>query len=435
MEQYNVPVVAGKEKKKEKITVAVPGSKSMTNRALLLATLAAGESTLNGVLFSDDSRYFMKCVQELGIPAVIDEERKQITLTGAGDKLPKEEATLYVGSAGTAARFLTALLGITPGRWELTSSEQMKKRPMAPLLRGLRELGTKVTCHEKEDYFPFLLESTGVEQQEITINIDESSQFLSALLIACCRTNKDFKIHVEGSHGMAYIDMTTRMMEEFGVTAQKLKENEKIAYLISGGQNYQAREYQIEPDLSAACYFYALAMLLGIEVTVAHVKEDTLQGDIQLLKVFEQMGGTIRHTEEGIALQGPEGGVLHGVTVDMHAFSDQALTLAAVAPFADSPTTITGIGHIRYQECNRIQAIVTELTRLGVRCEELDDGVRIYPGEIHGGTVKTYEDHRVAMSFSLIGLRVPGIVIDDPMCCRKTFEDYFKVLDAVLNEL
>lgn len=435
MEQYQVTSLAGQKPKKKQITVSVPGSKSMTNRALLLATLADGESKLNGVLFSDDSRYFMKCVQELGIPAVIDEERKQITLTGSKSALPKKEASLYVGSAGTAARFLTALLGITPGHWELSASEQMKKRPMAPLLCGLQELGTHITFHEKENCFPFALETTGVERQEISINIDDSSQFLSALLIACCRTGKDFTIHVEGSHGMAYIDMTTRMMEEFGVVAQKQETDGHISYLVSGSQHYTAREYQIESDLSAACYFYAMAMLLGIEVTVEHVKEDTLQGDINLLYVFEQMGGKIRKTESGIALQGPENGVLHGVTVDMHSFSDQAITLAAVAPFADSPTTITGIGHIRYQESNRIQAIVTELTRLGIRCEELADGVKIYPGTVQAAAVHTYDDHRMAMGFSLLGLRVPGIVINDPMCCKKTFENYFDVLDAVIKEL
>ena len=429
-----------------KIKVEVPGSKSMTNRALLLATLADGQSILKGVLFSDDSRYFMKCVQELGFSVNIDEENHTVTLMGNGSEIPKSEASIYVGSAGTAARFLTALLGISKGRYVLDASGQMRKRPMAPLLQSLRELGADIVCTEKEGFFPFVINSTGVDKQEIAINIDDSSQFLSALLISCCRTGRDFRIHVNGSHGMAYIDMTTRMMEEFGVHAIREERAGRISYLIPGNQGYRAREYRIEPDVSAACYFYALAMLLGTEVTVAHVNKDTLQGDIKLLDVLCEMGGTRYETEDGIALKGPENGQFHGVTVDMHAFSDQALTLAVLAPFADSPTTITGIGHIRGQECDRIAAILNELGKLGIYCEELEDGVKIYPSgtdasgmnpehTIHGGVVTTYDDHRVAMSFTLIGLRVPGIVIDRPECCRKTFETYYDVLEKACRRL
>lgn len=437
MEQYTVQTIDEKQMKNRSITVEVPGSKSMTNRALLLATLADGESTLRGLLFSDDSRYFMKCVQALGFQTTIDEEKRVITLAGDRFGIPKKEAEIYVGSAGTAARFLTALLGISEGKYFLDASEQMKKRPMAPLLHGLEALGTSITYTQETEHFPFTLSSNGVTKQEIDINIDDSSQFLSAMLISCCRTGRDFTIHVTGSHGMAYIDMTTRMMEEFGVTALKQEKNGKIDYVVPGGQFYRARDYRIEPDVSAACYFYAMAMLLGIEVTVAHVHEDTLQGDIALLDILCKMGGKVRDTPEGIALKGPAAGAFHGVTVDMHAFSDQALTLAALAPFADTPTTITGISHIRGQECDRLAAMKNELTKLNVFCEELSDGIRIYPanGHIRGGVVDTYDDHRVAMSFALIGLRVPGIVIDHPMCCRKTFENYFDVLDSACQAL
>lgn len=437
MEQYAVRAIDFKKIKNRDVTVSVPGSKSITNRALLLAVLAQGKSTLTGVLFSDDSRYFMECVQELGFEVSADEQEKTVVVFGDARKIPKQKARIYVGSAGTAARFLTALLGLSEGEYYLDASEQMKKRPMAPLMDSLRELGAKITCGEKEGHFPFRIESSGAAKREISVNIDDSSQFLSALLISCCRGGEDFTVFVEGSHGMSYIDMTTRMMGEFGVKAYCKKQGGRLSYFIPGGQSYQGREYAVEPDISAACYFYAMAMLLGVRMRVKGVKADTLQGDIAFLQILERMGGTREETEEGIVLTGPQNGKLHGVEADLHAFSDQALTLAALAPFADTPTTITGIGHIRGQECDRISAICTELGKLGVSCEELADGVRIDPvsSNIHGGTVSTYDDHRVAMSFALVGLRVPGIVIDNPMCCRKTFENYFDLFGAVCREI
>ncbi len=437
MEQYAVEMIDLNNIKNKDITVSVPGSKSITNRALLLAVLARGKSVLTGVLFSDDSRYFMQCVQALGFEVFADEGAGTVTVVGDAEKIPKQKAKIYVGSAGTAARFLTALLGLSEGEYFLDASEQMKKRPMAPLLSGLRELGAEIICGGQEEHFPFTVKSAGIKKREISVNIDDSSQFLSALLISCCRGGADFTIHVKGSHGMAYIDMTSRMMGEFGVRALCSKENGEISYFVPGGQSYQGRNYAVEPDVSAACYFYAMAMLLGIRIRVAGVKMDTVQGDIAFLQVLERMGGTVKETGEGIILAGPVGGRLRGVEADMHAFSDQALTLAALAPFADTPTVITGIGHIRGQECDRIAAICTELKRLGVFCEELADGVRIDPARscIHGGTVHTYDDHRVAMSFSLVGLRVPDVVIDNPDCCRKTFEDYFDVFGSVCREM
>ncbi len=435
-EEYRINPIDLKRIKNREHTVRVPGSKSITNRALLLSVLARGKSTLTGVLFSEDSRYFMECVKDLGFEVSINEPEKEVKIVGGAGKIPKEKAKLYVGSAGTAARFLTALLGISSGEYFLDASAQMRKRPMAPLLASLRELGAEINCTEEEGHFPFSLSANGVRKQEISVNIDDSSQFLSALLISSCCTNKDFTILVEGEHGMSYIGITTRMMEEFGVRALRKENNGKISYFIPGNQGYQGRDYAVEPDLSAACYFYAIAMLLGIRICVEGVRMDTLQGDIKFLKLLERMGGKIENTEKGVALRGAESGTFHGVEVDMHTFSDQALTLAALAPFADTPTTITGIRHLRGQECDRIAAIYTELTKLGVCCEEFSDGVRIYPAEnIYGGRICTYNDHRVAMSFALIGLRIPGIVIENPSCCRKTFENYFQVFEDLCLQL
>ncbi len=415
------------------IQVSVPGSKSLTNRALLLATLANGSSTLRGVLFSDDSRHFIQCVQDLGFETEVDEPGKVVKVTGCGGRVPFKEASQYVGSAGTAARFLAAYLGISEGTYHMDASEQMRKRPMAPLLASLKELGCEISFEDKEGYFPFTLKSHGFGTDIISVDIEHSSQFLSALLIASCLSPKDMHIQVEGCHGMAYIEITHKMMEQFGVQVSVSEDGR--TYTIPSGQKYQALDYQIEPDASGAAYFYALAMVLGVPVQVKHVTFDSMQGDVQFIKILEKMGATLKEEADGIILYPPKDGIYHGVDVDMSACSDQAITLATIAPFADAPTTIRGIGHIRFQECDRMNAIVTELRKMGISCEETDTSITIYPGKPQPCVVDTYDDHRMAMGFALVGLRAEGIVIDNPGCCKKTFENYFEVLEECIQKI
>ncbi len=430
--------------------VTAPGSKSITNRALLLATLADGTSTLKGVLFSDDSRHFLKCIQDLGFETTVDEANKVVTIKGLGGAIPKKVASLYVGSAGTAARFLTAFLGLSKGTWHLDASPQMRRRPMAPLLKALQDLGCEVQYEGEEGFFPFTLISPGFTSFKATVNIDKSSQFLSALMIAAVLSPQDFEIQLEGSHGMAYVEMTKRMIADFGakVVMEPVKANADCMakddaesesnphsvstyhILVPAGQKLHALDYQIEPDISGACYFYGAAALTGLTIQVKGVHLDALQGDAQFLRLLQSMGCVLKEDKEGAILTGPADGTPNGIQVDMSSYSDQAITLAAMAPFADGPTTITGIGHIRLQESDRIHAIVTELSKLGIRCDEGPDYITIYPGLPTPCAIDTYEDHRVAMGFSLIGLRTEGIVINDPECCSKTFENYFQVLDA-----
>ena len=229
---------------------------------------------------------------------------------------------------------------------------------------------------------------------------------------------------------MAYIEMTIAMMEQFGVHVTR---PDATTFFISGGQSYHARDYFIEPDVSAACYFYAMAPLLGISMTVAHIPEHSLQGDIRFLSVLQQMNCLISYDRSvgSYRVSGPENAVYPGVTADLSAFSDQTMTLAAIAPFATSPTTITGISHIRYQECDRLNAVKEELTRIGILCTELPDGLLITPGTPHGAAIETYQDHRMAMAFSLIGLRTEDIIIKNAECCAKTFETYFEVFRSL----
>lgn len=438
MENYSVKniyksinKVSTEKGRTQEITVSVPGSKSITNRALLIATLAKGKTKLSGVLFSDDSRHFLKCVQELGIETAVDEEKKEVTVCGCGGRIPKDKADIYVGSAGTAARFLTATLGVSKGTYGIDSSEQMRKRPMEPLLDALKGLGCEVEYLAEKGHFPVVIKSHGFGKNKISVNIDKSSQFLSAILIASVLSDEDFEVEIEGHHGMAYIDMTVKMMEQFGAKAVKTGKG----FRISKDQTYTGRDYAIEPDASAAAYFYAMSPLLGLAVTVPGIRQESLQGDVEFIRILEKMGCRISEVNGDIKLCPPKDGRMKGIEVDMSACSDQAITLAAIAPFADSPTTITGIGHIRLQESDRLTAIITELGRMGIKTESGEDWIKIYPGSPSPTEIETYDDHRMAMGFSLIGLRADGIVIKDPGCCRKTFENYFEVLDSVTNSL
>ena len=415
--------------------VTVPGSKSITNRALLVGALAEGTTVLRGVLFSDDSKVFMQALRDIGFLVEVNEEEHKVVIEGHGGSIPAvsgahEGRRVYVGSAGTAARFLTALLALSGQHFWVESSEQRKKRPMEPLLRALEELGAKFEFLEQPYAFPFRI--CGREDrnpESVGLNIDASSQFLSALLLSGVMCREGVTVHLTGTRSArAYVGITMKMMEEFGCQVCRLDEN---TYRVMRGQTYRGREYQIEPDVSAACYFYGLAAVTGSEVKVMHVHSATTQGDIKFIDVLEQMGCHVKEERDGVVVTGVKCGQLRGVHVDMSDFSDQTMTLAAVAPFADSETVIDGVGHIRGQESDRIHGIVTELARMGIRCEERPDGITVHPGEVRPAVVNTYEDHRMAMAFSLVGCRVKGIVIDNPGCCRKTFENYFELLTSL----
>ena len=431
MDIYKVKPIFMSPRPDFSLTVNAPGSKSITNRALMIAALAEGRSRLTGVLFSDDSRHFLSCLQDLGFDLKIDEPAREVTITGCGGKIPKKEAAIDVGSAGTAARFLTAMLGMAGGTYQLDASEQMRRRPMAPLLNAMRALGCRITCEGEADHFPFTIISSGITASEATVNIDDSSQFLSALLMAAPILGHDFRIDVTGSHGMAYVEMTARMMQQFGAD---IIQNEKNTFEIKGGNVYRARDYAIEPDVSAAAYFYAMAALSGGSVLVRGVHKDSLQGDIKILDALCQMGCSCFEEEEGIRLHGAENARIHGIDIDMHEFSDQALTIAAIAPYADAPVKIRNVAHIRLQECDRMQAIVNELTRCGISASHTGKDIIIEPGSPRPALIETYGDHRVAMAFALTGLRAEGITIKDPLCCKKTFENYFEMLECVIGD-
>ncbi len=395
------------------LEITVPGSKSITNRSLLVAMLAEGESTLTGTLFSDDTESFLNCMEALGIKFTADRKKCTVKVQGCAGKIPKEKAEINVGSAGTAARFLTAVLGLTDGgEYRLDSSDQMRKRPMAPLLDSLKDMGCEVEYEGAEGFFPFTLKPHGLNKNEISVDIDKSSQFLSALLIAAPLAGMDIKINVTGTHGLSYVEMTRLIMKSFGVETDKATAGS--SYTVKAGI-YHATDYSIEPDASAAAYFQAMSILTGTPVKIMGLTENSMQGDAGFTQILKLISGS----DSG------------SFTIDMSVCSDQTITLAAIAPFMGKKIRITGISHIRLQESDRVAAIVNDLKAAGVNAREENDDIIIEPGTVKPADIETYDDHRMAMGFSLMGLREKGIKILKPACCSKTFPEYFAYLDEI----
>ena len=434
MDKYRVRCIFDKIDRNKTIRVKVPGSKSITNRALLIAALAEGETILKGALFSNDAKNMLACLSILGIKMEIDEENETITVQGCGGRLPVREASVNVGSAGTAARFLTALLAFSAGVYHLGASEQMKKRPMKPLLDALIKLGALISYDEAEGHFPFTIDSRAVRGGEISLDTGISSQFLSAVVMTGFLLPDGLKVNIAGGReSLPYVDMTARVMESFSMKPRVVSENGAVSYILKEGDTYKGREYEIEPDVSAACYFYAAAEILGCRAQVKNVHLDSIQGDIEFIKLLTKMGARLEDEVDGILLYGANEGSYDGIEANLNSFSDQSLTLAAVSAFAKSPTRMTGIAHIRLQESDRLLAIKNELEKLGIRAVMGDGEISIFPKAMDENEVyiETYDDHRVAMAFALVGLRRGGVVIKNPGCSAKTFKDYFKVLDEI----
>ena len=408
-------------------TIQVPGSKSYTNRALLVAAMANGVSTLTGALFSDDTHYMSASLRKLGVEIDADEKRATFVVHGNAGEIPTSSAELYIGNSGTTSRSLTAYVSLGHGRFVIDGDPPMRHgRPIADLLDALRKLGVSARTQFENGHLPVIIEADGLAGGETQLDVSKSSQFLTALLLIAPYAKTGIEIEVLGNRTMPYIDITRSVMAAFGV--QIISEDYKL-FRIEGGQQYQPQVYNIEPDASNASYFFAAAALTGGRVTVEHLNLDSAQGDLEFLYILEQMGCQTTVSATGITVTGPR--QLKGIDVDMRKISDTSLTLAAIAPFADRKVTIRNIEHTRWQETDRIHAMVTELRKLGVPVIEHQDGLEISPAPIKPAAIDTYEDHRVAMAFSLVGLKASGIRINDPECVSKTFPDYFKVLQSL----
>ncbi|MGA7671029.1 MAG: 3-phosphoshikimate 1-carboxyvinyltransferase [Nitrolancea sp.] len=407
--------------------VTLPGSKSYTNRALILAAMADGRSTITSALYSDDTKYMAESLRRLGVPVHEDADGETFIVDGQGGRIPAARAELFVGNSGTTARFITAMLALGNGEYEVDGTERMRQRPLAPLLDALAQLGVEVESLAIVGCPPIRIRSHGLTGGSVRLAGDTSSQYFSALLMIGPLTHDGLTIAVDGDLvSKPYIDLTADAMRSFGAD---MINDEYRAFKVRGDQTYRAIEYAVEPDASSASYFFALAAATGGRVRVLHLGSDSAQGDAHFVDVLEVMGCKVRRGPDWIEVHGPS--KLNGVDVDMNAISDTVQTLAAIAPLASSPVTIRNVAHIRHKETDRIAAVATELNRVGARVEERPDGLTIHPSQIKPAEIETYDDHRMAMSFAILGSVVPGIVIKDPGCVAKTFPDFFERLTAI----
>ncbi len=405
--------------------VRVPGSKSVTNRVLILAALADGASAIGNALFSDDSYWLMDALVRLGFPVEVDQGAGTARVGGLAGRIPEGGVEVSVGNAGTAARFLPPLLALGRGPYTVDGVPRMRERPVADLVEGLRQLGARVDYSGEEGRFPLRLYGGGLRGGRARVEGSRSSQFLSGLLLAAPYADRRVELEVTGDLvSRPYVGITTEAMRDFGVEV-----DHRAGRFVVEPATYRAREYAVEPDASAASYFLAAAAVTGGKVRVPGLGRGSSQGDLRFVEVLEQMGCGVEVGPGSVEVRGPR--KLRGIEVDMNEISDTMITLSAIAPFADAPTTITNVEHTRHQETDRISAVCTELRRLGVPVEEHTTGLRIIPGTPVGARIHTYGDHRIAMAFSLVGLLVPGVRIEDPACVTKTFPGFFERLDSL----
>jgi 3-phosphoshikimate 1-carboxyvinyltransferase len=406
----------------EGVRVRVPGSKSLTNRALIVAALADGDSLLTGALDSDDTRVMVAALQKLGIGVVHAPEAATIAIHGCGNKIPAHEAELYVANSGTSLRFLTAMVATGSGTYRLDGTPRMRQRPVADLLQALNGLGSDASSDLGTGCPPVTVRARGLDGGIALVRGDVSSQFLSGLLMALPYARETTTVEVAGPLvSQPYVAMTLAVMTDFGVTVG----NRKNRRFDVRPARYTGRPYAIEPDASAASYFFALAALTGGTVTVEGLGTQSMQGDVAFVDILEYMGCRIERTADATTVTG---GALRGVDVDMNAISDTVMTLAVVALFASGFTRIRNVAHIRHKETDRIAALACELRKLGATVEEQPDGLLIVPpegGKLTPAQLATYDDHRMAMSFALVGVKAGGVTILDPGCVAKTYPGFW----------
>lgn len=404
--------------------IFVPGSKSFTNRALIVAALADGPSRLRGVLRSDDSYWGVHVLRALGVSVRVD--GTTVGVEGCDGAWPAEEGRLYVGSAGTLARFLPGALAAAPkGAWEIDGSQQLRGRPVAPLVTALKQLGADISFLSGAPGLPVRV-GAGLRGGAVDIPGNVSSQFTSGVLLAAPYAEKPVTVNVvDGLVQPEYVGITIDLMRAFGA---RVTHDLHYTSIHVEPTRYQGREYELEADASTACYFLTLAALTRGRVRVTNVGYESLQPDARFVDVLEQMGCEVERGKGFLEVTGPPR-LKGNFTVDMRPMSDQALTLGAAAVFADGPVEVTGVPHIRRHESDRIHVFCTQMRRLGIRVDEREDGFVVHPGQpVPGPELDPHDDHRQAMAFALLGARVPGIRIQDPGCVSKTCPPYFDML-------
>jgi 3-phosphoshikimate 1-carboxyvinyltransferase len=359
-------------------------------------------------------------LRRLGFQLNVSDDATEIELQGFAGKIPNSNADLFIGNSGTTVRFLTAMVSLGSGSYRLDGVARMRERPIQDLLDALQQIGVDAVSETGTGCPPVVVNANGVAGGDVSMRGDVSSQYLSGLMMAApCATNH-VSLQIDGPLvSKPYVEMTRRVMESFGANVSSDGDS---TFNIAPIGSYRCREYAIEPDASAASYFWATAAITGGDVTVTGLSRDALQGDVGFCEVLETMGCRVEYSADGIRVLG---GDLRGVDVDMNAISDTVQTLAAVALFANGPTRVRGVAHNRHKETDRIGDLARELRKFGATVDEHEDGLTIYPNQPTAAIVDTYDDHRMAMSLALPGLRIPGVVIKNPGCTSKTYPKFF----------
>lgn len=406
-------------------TVRPPGSKSLSNRALILSALADGESVLNGLLDCEDTRVMIESLNRLGIAVEHDVAANSARIVGCQGDPPAKSAELWLENSGTSIRFLTALCCNGHGTYLLDGNERMHQRPIGQLVDALSGWGARLECSKGNNCPPVRVQGSGLRGGVTQVMGNISSQYLSALLMSAPCAQAPTEIKVDGPLvSEPYIDMTLGVMAQFGVAVELRDHN----HFVIQPTSYRAAQYEIEPDASAASYFLAAAAISGGKVTVEGLSQNALQGDVRFVDALSQMGCRVDWNSNSLTVKGKP---LKGIEIDMNAISDTAQTLAAVAVFAEGPTRIYNVAHMRHKETDRISAVATELRKIGQTVEEGDDSLTIHPAPVTPAVIDTYNDHRMAMSFALVGLKADGIVIDNPGCTVKTYPHFFEDLERL----
>jgi len=408
-------------------SISIPGSSSITNRALMLAALADGVSEISGIRIDEDTKTFVNALRQVGIVTQLDEKSCSCIIAGGNGKVPKKQTTIWCADAEDAAHYLMTVCAASPGVHYFDTSPDLRERSFAGLLSILSRQGMQLIPNDTV-CMPFtIIGADSFLGGDIILDSSVTSTLVSALLLIAPYARATFNFNFNEVSGQEHINMTCAMMAEFGVLTHRLHQGQ---FMVPVPQRYQARDYIVEPDFALASYFFAAAAVTSGEITIQPVQRSlSKQMDVKCLSVLEKMGCSILETHAGLTLKGPA--VLKGIEVSMREFSDIFLMLAAIAPFADSPTRITHIDKISPAETALINTVKKELEKMHIRVEAGEDWIKIFPGTPRGAVIHPHEDSRIAMAFSLIGLKVPGVVIENTQCIMQVFPEFFTFWDEL----
>jgi 3-phosphoshikimate 1-carboxyvinyltransferase len=416
-----------KEIKPHKISdgrISVPGSKSYTHRMLIAAALGRGESTLKNALISEDTQFSIDALRQMGIE--IEVNRTDVRVYGKAGRLESCDAPIYLGNSGTSMRLLTAVAALGKGTYTLTGTARMQMRPIKDLLKALQEMGVRAQALNGNGCPPVEVTGGTISADKVRINCQKSSQYLSALLLTAPCTPHGLDIRVTGGPvSRPYVELTIELIKRFGI---RFEREGYRKFKVPGGQFYQAGNYWVEPDCSQAAYFWGAAAVTGAQIKVMGISADSAQGDMRFVDLLEQMGCRIFRESDGIAVAG---GPLRAIEADMSDMPDQVPTLAVVAAFARGISVIKNVAHLRSKESDRLTATVTELKKMGIGAACTDSGLVVWGGMPRGSLIDTYNDHRIAMSFAIAGLTVPGVCIREEKCVGKSFPAFWRVFEEL----